>query len=218
VSGPPVTYYARLGPQDTVERPGVLLRRVREAGSATDEALRHNGEWRPTDILLRADRGELTDRIVEVPAEHATELAQQWRAAAERLERDLAAQGRGELGLRVARAVDVERDERGTPIIIDPPLDEFERIAIAMYLKKAPVVVASWGFDLDPFDPVHPEAVPQNIHTDGLWVWSESLAYFATVHGIRPEPELVEHMKAREYRVPEVQRDVLLRAARLARG
>lgn len=217
---PPVTYYVRLGPNDTVDDPKALLRRASTPAYPSDQALRRDGGWHPTETLARAERGELelADRIVEISADHAAELARQWRAGAERLERELAAQGRGELGFRVARAVDAVRDEHDMPIITEALLDESERISVRTYLTNAPIAVASWGYGLDPFDPAHLGAVPLSIRTDGLWVWSESLAYFASAHGIRPEPDLMAHMRDRQYRIPEVQHDVLLRVGRLLMG
>jgi hypothetical protein len=212
------TYYARLGRKDTVERPKGLIRRVHTQPYPSDQVLRRDGEWHSTDVLERAALGDLLDELVEIPAEQAAEIASRWRAVTDRLEHDLTAQGRGELGLRLARSVDTQRDAQGQPVSTGEPLDQFDRVSVGRYLKNAPVVVAAHGFDVDPFDPARPEVVPLHIHTDGLWVWSESLAYFATVYGIGPEPELLAHLRQRQYRLPEVDREVLRQAARLAVG
>jgi hypothetical protein len=201
-----------------VERPKGLIRRIHTQPYPSDQVLRRDGEWHQTDVLERAALGDLIDELVEIPAEQAAEIARRWRAVTDQLDRDLAAQGRGELGLRLARAVDARRDAQGRPVVTGEPLDRFDRVAVGRYLKNAPVAVAAHGLDVDPFDPARPEVVPLHIHTDGLWVWSESLAYFATVHGIAPEPELLAHLRARQYRLPEVAREVLREAARLAVG
>jgi hypothetical protein len=120
-------------------------------------------------------------------------------------------------GVRLARAVDAVRDADGRPVGPFERLDDAERPLVAGYLRGAPVVAAN-GFDVDPFDPARPETVPLHFHTDGRWVWSESLAYFADRYGLAPEPALLRHVRERRYRWPTVGREVLDRAAALVSG
>jgi hypothetical protein len=121
-------------------------------------------------------------------------------------------------GVRLARAVDAVRDADGRPVGPFERLDDAERPLVAGSLRGAPVVVAANGFDVDPFDPARPETVPLHFHTDGRWVWSESLAYFADRYGLAPEPALLRHVRERRYRWPTVGREVLDRAAALVSG
>ena len=123
-----------------------------------------------------------------------------------------------EAALRLADAVDGERDAQGRPVVRGPRLGEPDRSAVARYLRDAPIVVAAFGFDPDPFDAAGAEMVPLHIHTDGVWVWSESLAYFADRYGIAPQPELLRHLAQRQYRLPELDDEQLIRAARLVGG
>ncbi|GAA4509613.1 hypothetical protein GCM10023191_071010 [Actinoallomurus oryzae] len=60
--------------------------------------------------------------------------------------------------------------------------------------------------------------VPSHVHTDGWWIWSEALAYYAWRYGIAPEPEFLRHIRARGYRYPEVARAALDRAAAMVRS
>ncbi|GAA5194202.1 hypothetical protein GCM10023322_57980 [Rugosimonospora acidiphila] len=120
--------------------------------------------------------------------------------------------------LRLAGVSPVRPDAQGSPALPDERLDDLERVFVGRYLRRAPIAVAAYGFDVDPFDPARPEVVPLHLHTDGFWVWSESLAYFATRHGIAPEPEFLAHLKRYQYQPPGVAPDVLRRAAQLAMG
>lgn len=209
-----ITYYARLAPGDTAADPSGLVRRRHTAVYPTDEALRDDGRWHPTDMVERSAAGDLDDSLVEIPAEAAERIAERWRSIAARQQEQLAAQGRGEFGLRLAAA--------DTPAATDRPagasaLSGAERVLVEAYLAGAPVVVAAWGFGPDPLAGGDAR-VPLHIHTDGLWVWSESLAYYAGRYGIAPDPDLLAHIRSRRYRYPEVTAEVIERAGRLAAG
>jgi hypothetical protein len=86
---------------------------------------------------------------------------------------------------------------------------------VVAYLREAPIVVAGFGFDPDPYDPEGAEVVPLHLHTDGAWVWSASLGYFAERYGMPPEPDLLAHIEQRGYRWPELDRAALERVSRL---
>ena len=88
-----------------------------------------------------------------------------------------------------------------------------ERVLVAEFLAGAPMVIAAWGSGTDPRD--GDAVVPLHIHTDGLWVWSESLAYHARRYGTPPEPEFLAHIRSRRYRWPDVTDEVIDRAADL---
>ncbi|GAA3230686.1 hypothetical protein ACFO1B_27005 [Dactylosporangium siamense] len=202
-----VTYYARLAPNDTVERPRSLIRRRHTPVYPTDEALRDDGRWHPTDLVERATVGDLDDELVEIPAELAETIAARWQALAEAQRRDLAAQGRGQLGMRLAAAVPAPGNER---------LAGVERDLVARYLREAPLVVSAFGFGPDRYANDRPQ-VPLHVRTDGRWVWSEALAHYAAVYALAPEPAFLAHIRTRRYRFPAVTDEVLAHAARLTR-
>jgi hypothetical protein len=60
--------------------------------------------------------------------------------------------------------------------------------------------------------------IPLHIHTDGEWVWPESLAYFADRYGFAPDPELLEHIRRRGYRWPDLPKETRALLARQLRG
>lgn len=198
-----VTYFVRLGGGDTLDRPKGVLRRITAGHRVVDQSLGHDGEWHPTLAIDDAEIGELDDRLVPVSESEAEALVRGWTA------RD------GTDGeLRLSR---VERDGDGRPVTPGrAPLERDERHAVARYLSESPMVTAVLGMDHDPLDPGRPEIVPLHIHTDGVWVWSESESYFAGRYGIAPDPELLAHIRRRQYRCPAaVDAETMRRAARL---
>ncbi|GAB3160509.1 hypothetical protein GCM10027290_66630 [Micromonospora sonneratiae] len=214
-----IRYYARVAPGDTPERPTGLLRRVRTGAVDHDEALGRDGHWRPTETLELADLGELDDELVPIGAVAADRVVTWWRELVDRETRSEADRTDQELiRPRLAEAVDAERDAQGRPVVRGPRLSEQDRSAVATYLRTAPLVLVAYGFDQDPFDPEHPEVVPLHFRTDGEWVWSESLAYFAQRYGIAPEADFMAYLARRQYRLPEVDDAAIARAAELLKG
>jgi T3SS (YopN, CesT) and YbjN peptide-binding chaperone 3 len=199
-----VAYYVRRpGP----DRPQELLRRIRVGWRITDTALDRAGSWVPTDKLDLAELGELGEDLVRIGHAEATRIAARWTGDAPPLRRT-----GDEPPLRWTGTA---RDTDGRPRLAGQPLDGDERAAVAGYLRGAPIVIATFGFDEDPLDPGRAPVVPLSIRTDGIWVWSESDGYFAQRYGIAPEPEFLADIRRRGYRWPEVDHDTLLRAARL---
>ncbi|MEV6771264.1 hypothetical protein AB0N05_21855 [Nocardia sp. NPDC051030] len=71
--------------------------------------------------------------------------------------------------------------------------------------------------DEDEFAPGERD-VPLNFHTDGTWVWSGSVANHLNKHRLPPEPELVQHIAARGFRLYEVNDAMQERAVRVITG
>jgi hypothetical protein len=209
-----VAYYAQLGEGGTAEQPKGLLRRIRIGPRVSDEARLAGGGWEPSEALRHAELGELDGDLVEISHAHAARVATGWRRLAG------APDGSGSGPAEEApRWTTVELDEEGRPTASGQPwLDGFERAAVAAYLRGAPMLIAVFGFDEDPWDPSRPAVVPLSIRTDGVWVWSESEAYFAERYGIPPDPELLAHIKEHDYRWPDLDEESLERAARLVEG
>ncbi|EIE99549.1 hypothetical protein SacglDRAFT_02657 [Saccharomonospora glauca K62] len=119
--------------------------------------------------------------------------------------------------LRAAKVYD-GFDEDGRPVVNRTPLDPTEKDRVLRYLSEAPTVLAAWSYDTDAFDPERPPSVPLNVRTDGTWVWPDSVAYYLREHDVAPDPELLAHVRQRDYVVPEVGEDVRQRVVELIAG
>ncbi|GAB2987444.1 hypothetical protein [Saccharothrix stipae] len=119
-------------------------------------------------------------------------------------------------GLRTALVYD-GRDEAGHPVVnrqvIDPQLAD----ALLTYLEGAPVVLAARNLDVDEFVPTDQD-VPLNFRTDGAWIWAGAVPHYLRKHGLPPEPDLVEHIVARGFRLTEVDEPTRERAVALITG
>ncbi len=80
------------------------------------------------------------------------------------------------------------------------------------------MVLAARSYDTDAFDPGRAPSVPLTFRTDGSWVWPGAVAYYLREHDIAPDPELLAHIRRREYAVPEVGEDARQRAVNLITG
>jgi hypothetical protein len=81
-----VTYYAILDRTGSRESPAGLLRRRRPAtGGFRDEAFVRSFSWEFSPIIVEWERAESTDDLVEVTAEEAEQIIDQfksrWRSA-----------------------------------------------------------------------------------------------------------------------------------------
>ncbi|MQY04452.1 hypothetical protein [Actinomadura macrotermitis] len=108
--------------------------------------------------------------------------------------------------LRTAAPFD-GRGPDGRPVVQRPPVPGDQRDALLHYLEQAPVVLAARSHDTDVLDPGRAQRVPLTFHTDGTWIWPGAVGYYLRVHGLPPQPELVEHVRAAGFRVPEVPED-----------
>jgi hypothetical protein len=111
-----------------------------------------------------------------------------------------------EQGLRMARPFDSTAPD-GTPVVQRPPVPDAEREAVVRYLRQAPIVLAARSLDPDLMDPQRPSSVPLTYHTDGKWIWPGAVGYYLRAHGLPPEPELVAHIRAAGFQLPEVSED-----------
>lgn len=119
-----------------------------------------------------------------------------------------------EQGIRTPRVHDGV-DPSGRPLVNRPLLQPGEREQVLEYLGAAPVVLAARSYGIDAFAPERTDVVPMNFRTDGSWVWPGAVAYYLREHNVPPDPELVAHIRARRFVVPEVDeptRDLALAA------
>jgi hypothetical protein len=72
------------------------------------------------------------------------------------------------------------------------------------YLNGGTVLLATTERMADVLDPSLGAAVPMSYRTDGTWIWTDTVTYYVTNYGLRPDPELVDHIRARDHVLPEV--------------
>jgi hypothetical protein len=117
---------------------------------------------------------------------------------------------------RLARVYD-GRDRNGNPLVDRAPLDPALHESLLTYLESAPVVLAARSLDVDEFAPADRD-VPLNYRTDGAWIWAGSVPHYLRKHGLAPDPELVRHIQARDFRLGEVDEAAKGRAVSLITG
>ncbi|WP_410660877.1 ferredoxin [Amycolatopsis sp. lyj-112] len=106
-------------------------------------------------------------------------------------------------GLRSPRVYDGV-DESGRPVVNREALSPAERDRVLEYLDAAPVVLASRTYDADAFAPSREPLVPLNFRTDGRWYWPGAVAYYLREHDVAPDPDLLTHIRALRFTLPEV--------------
>jgi hypothetical protein len=74
-----ITYYAVIGPADTVDRPRGLLRRLEHDDGPEDEGLRRDLSWSQTSLIIEHENGSLGDQLVEVSHEQAGRIVRYFR-------------------------------------------------------------------------------------------------------------------------------------------
>lgn len=92
----------------------------------------------------------------------------------------------------------------GHPVVNRPELDVEEQDKLLDYLDGAPVVVPGRGLDLDRLANPPESAVPIAFHSDGTWIWPAAVNYYLRKYGVAPEPELVQHIRANGFTIPDV--------------
>ena len=105
--------------------------------------------------------------------------------------------------LRTARIFDGPGPD-GRPTVNRPPLDPAEVGKVLDYLEAAPVVMTAQGMDSDRLAHDNPESIPLAFHTDGTWIWPAAVIFYLARYGVPPEPDLVQHIRANNFHVPEV--------------
>jgi hypothetical protein len=76
-----VTFFAIIDDLSSRERPAGVLRRVYfEAGGRRDEAFSRELVWKPTALLVSAERGDLKNKFVEISEDEANQMVERIRA------------------------------------------------------------------------------------------------------------------------------------------
>lgn len=97
-------------------------------------------------------------------------------------------------------------------VISDPD----ERGRLLEYLRGGALALMSTQHMPDVLDADAPAMVPMNFFTDGEWVWTDTIEYYLSRHGIAPDPELAAHidaMGAQGRLVPSADHDTAVRAS-----
>ncbi|MET7850860.1 serine/threonine-protein kinase [Streptomyces avermitilis] len=119
-------------------------------------------------------------------------------------------------GLRLARVFDVYAPD-GRPAIgaaHERIASGEERAALVDCLSGAPAAVLLPP-ETDRVDPERGRVVPAVFRTDGMWVWSDQIAYYLEQYGYAPEPELRHHFATRPAGKPQVAGRLRSEAGRL---
>ena len=75
-----VTYYAVIDDLTSRERPaGVFRRTYTEAGGLRDEVFTRDLVWKPSWLLVSAERGDLQHKFVEISEDEANQIMEQVR-------------------------------------------------------------------------------------------------------------------------------------------
>lgn len=83
-----------------------------------------------------------------------------------------------------------------------------DRESMLRYLKAGKLVRAARSLAPDELDPQGAASVPITFLTDGTWIWSGAIIYYAEEHDVPVDPRLVQHARDRDFDPPEVAADV----------
>ncbi|MFD5411175.1 serine/threonine-protein kinase [Streptomyces nojiriensis] len=122
--------------------------------------------------------------------------------------------------LHLARVFDFRRPD-GAPAIApdrEHVTSAEECAALLRLLKEAPVALHSLVPEPDRLDPARSRVVPAGFRTDGLWVWSDQIAYYLERYRCAPDPALRHHLAQRARQRPDVPARLLSAAGKLVRG
>jgi hypothetical protein len=120
--------------------------------------------------------------------------------------------------LRRAKVFDGRRED-GSPLVLRQGLTSVNEIMrIAGYLQAAPTVLFGRGLDQDAWAPGDPPCVPRTFSTDGTWIWSGAVTFYLRKYGMPLEPDLLAHIRAQDYALPEVPAEARESASRQVLG
>ncbi len=162
----------------------------------------------PSSYNLEYDREEPDWDLAPPPQAYADELRMFPRTeenVPDWLMRRMAGLGPERPGprFRMARVFDGV-SSGGRPVVNRPELDAEERDKLLDYLDGAPVVVPGRGVDLDRLADTPESTVPIAFHSDGTWIWPAAVNYYLRKYGIAPDPDLVQHIRANGFVIPDV--------------
>lgn len=198
----------RIGDVGPVAKAAADLRRA--------ESTPDDGPWFSLSVELRSDGTGMTTRVYglrpdwegPVPssayAEDLRLLPRVDAAIPDWLRAEAEAASSAPAELRHAKVFDGTDPATGVPIVNRTGLTPEEAQRVLGYLDAGPVFLFARSFDKDIFYPENPPAVPLKFATDGTWIWSGAVAYYLEKYRMPPEDELLAHIRALDYTLPEV--------------
>jgi hypothetical protein len=98
-----------------------------------------------------------------------------------------------------------------------PVIDDIgDRERVLGYLRGGTPVLTTTAGMPDILDPAAGPVVPTSFRTDGAWIWTDTVAYYLSRHGLAPDARLAAHidaMCARGQAVPGTDPGTAARAA-----
>jgi len=82
--------------------------------------------------------------------------------------------------------------------------DPEEARRVIDYLNAGQALLVTTAAMDDVIDRSRRNVVPMNFRTDGTWIWTDTTTYYLERHNLAPDPELLGHIRAADYRMPEV--------------
>jgi hypothetical protein len=106
----------------------------------------------------------------------------------------------------VARVFDAWTPEGGGQFDNDHPILSAgqEPQLVRDYLAAGQVLLSTDEREVDVFDPDGGEVVPLGFRTDGRFIWTDAIGYYLENYALSPDAELLAHLRAQDYRPPEV--------------
>jgi hypothetical protein len=101
--------------------------------------------------------------------------------------------------IRLARVYDLVDPRTGPAFAPDrAQLTDAEREEVALLLETAPTLLTTTTALDDVLEPSEDGygVVPVDFRSDGQWVWSDAITYYALVHGVAPVADLLDHLRA----------------------
>ena len=69
-----IVYYAIVNDFSSREEPFGVIRRVKQDGGQRDEVFSRDLTWKLTSLLYSAERGDLTNDMIQIPADEADRI------------------------------------------------------------------------------------------------------------------------------------------------
>ena len=85
-----------------------------------------------------------------------------------------------------------------------PTVDDGEWEELVEYLHQGQPLLVTTGRLDDVVEPARGNVVPMTFRTDGTWVWSDATTYYLETYHLLPDPDMVAHIRALDYELPDV--------------
>jgi len=107
--------------------------------------------------------------------------------------------------VRIAEAFD-RVDQAGGPGFATsrPTLDGRERDYVLAYLEAGSHLLTTTALMDDVVEESRHGVVPMSFRTDGQWIWTDAAAYYLRNYGLAPDPQLLDHIRARRFEMSPV--------------